>query len=86
MTKFSPVERKIFLELLKQIRINLGLRQADVAKLLNVPQSMVSKYEQGERRIDILELRVICRAFGLSLTEFTAKLEALIDNSRDETK
>lgn len=63
------------LRLLRQIRIEAGLRQADLAKKLGQPQSFVSKYESGERRLDVLELRKLCRALGSSLEEFARRLE-----------
>jgi transcriptional regulator with XRE-family HTH domain len=33
-----------------------GLTQGQLAKALHKPQSFVSKYERGQRRIDVLEL------------------------------
>lgn len=61
--------------LLRRCRLEAGLRQADLAKLLGQPQSFVSKYETGERRIDIAELREICAALGIPLSEFVRRLE-----------
>ena len=74
MTKFRT-ERHTLLGLLKEIRIEAGLRQVDLAAKLHVPQSMISKYEVGERRVDLLELRDICAALGISLVEFVRELE-----------
>lgn len=45
--------------LLKSIREEKGLLQREVAERLGAPQSFVSKYESGERRIDLPELRRI---------------------------
>ena len=53
MTKLGTEEHKILLKLLKKTRVEAGLRQIDLAKKLRVPQSMISKYEVGERRIDL---------------------------------
>lgn len=61
--------------LLRQIRQEGGFRQVDLAEQLGQPQSFISKYESGERRLDILELRRICDATGISLQEFVDKLE-----------
>lgn len=61
--------------LLRELREAAGLRQADVAKKLGMPQSFVSKYEAGERRIDVVELRSICKVLGISLREFVDRLE-----------
>ena len=68
-------QRKIFLVLLKEIRQKKGIRQVELAKQLGVPQSFISKYESGERRLDILELRQICQLIGISLDDFIHKLE-----------
>ena len=57
------------------MRLEAGLRQIDLAEKLHVPQSMISKYEVGERRVDLLELRDICAALGVSLVEFVRELE-----------
>jgi len=62
--------------LLKRIRVEAGLRQADLAARLRQPQSFVSKYESGERRLDFLEIRQVCEATGVSLTAFARRFEA----------
>lgn len=53
------------------------MRQEDVAKRLKKPQSFVSKYESGERRLDILELGEISEVMGISLSEFHVNLNEL---------
>ena len=85
VTKLGTEEHKILLKLLKKIRVEAGLRQIDLAGKLRVPQSMISKYEVGERRIDLLELRDICAALGISLAEFVEQLETLLDYESHET-
>ena len=68
-------ERKVFLRLLRRIRIEAKLMQAQLAKALGVTQARISKYEQGERRIDVLELKTVCDAVGLPLMEFARRFE-----------
>ncbi len=51
------------------------MRQVEMAQMLRQPQSFVSKYESGERRLDIIEIREICEVIGISLSEFVVKLE-----------
>jgi transcriptional regulator with XRE-family HTH domain len=51
-----------FLALLKGARKAAGLTQAEVAGRLRKPQSFVAKYENGERRLDVLEFVAVCRA------------------------
>jgi len=48
--------------LLVQAREKAGLRQEDVAKRLDRPQSYVSKIELGERRLDVVEYILFARA------------------------
>lgn len=56
--------------LLRKIRLAEGLTQAQVAERINETQSYVSKYENGEQRLDLLELEAICKALGVSLIDF----------------
>jgi transcriptional regulator with XRE-family HTH domain len=60
-------------ELLRQSRAEAGLSQTDLAKRLRKPQSFVSKYESGERRLDLVELKKICDALGTDLVQFVAR-------------
>lgn len=62
--------------LLRDVRQEAGLRQTELAARLGRPQSYVSKYEAGERRLDLLELREICDACGVSLLQFIRRFEA----------
>ena len=62
-------------KLLRKCRIEAGLRQEDLAEKLNAHQSFVSKYESGERRLDILEVRQVCLVLGIPLVEFVQRLE-----------
>lgn len=57
---------------LKEARVAAGLTQDEAAKLLGKPQSYVSKCEQGERRIDVIELKAFVRIYGKPLDFFTA--------------
>lgn len=83
MSKFTgTLEQQRLQDLLRQIRLDVGMRQADLAERLGQSQSFVSKYESGERRLDLLELRQICEAVGISLSEFIRKFE----ESSHETK
>jgi transcriptional regulator with XRE-family HTH domain len=61
--------------LVRQIRLDAGVTQLELANRIGVPQSFISKFESGERRLDILELRQICRALGLNLADFVRRLE-----------
>ncbi len=62
-------------KLLKIIRQEYDLTQNDVANRLGKPQSFVSKYESGERRLDLSELREICLAIGVKLIDLVIRFE-----------
>ena len=64
------------LRLLRRLREEAGFRQADIAKGLGRQQTFVSKYEVGERRLDVIELRAICRLLGTNLSSFVESLES----------
>ena len=72
----SSAKQKTFLGLLRQVREEAGLRQIDVAERLNQPHSFVSKYESGERRLDLLELELVCEACETSLDVFVRRYKA----------
>jgi transcriptional regulator with XRE-family HTH domain len=61
--KFSPAYDR-FRRLLIEARQAAGLRQEDVAERLSQPQSYVSKVEQGERRLDVVEFVQFAKALG----------------------
>ena len=62
-----------------EARRGAGLRQVDLAQRLGKPQSFVSKVENGERRLDVVEFLVIARAIGVGAVDVIAKIEPLID-------
>jgi transcriptional regulator with XRE-family HTH domain len=68
-------DRRVLLQLLRNVRLEAGLRQEDLAQLLGRRQAYVSKYELGERRLDLLELIAVCDSIGISLSNFVARFE-----------
>lgn len=69
MAKYDDEYRE-FLGRLRTARIDAGLTQNHVAKLLNKPQSYVSKCESGERRVDVVELRAFALLYKKSIQHF----------------
>jgi len=67
---------------LRSAREAADLTQIELAEKLDAPQSFVSKCERGERRLDVIELRLWCAALGVSLSEFVTSLEQVIARSR----
>jgi len=66
---------QVLVECLRTARQNAGVTQIDLAASLSVDQSYISKYERAERRLDVIELRDICRALNLDFLEFIASFE-----------
>ena len=74
--KTRTADYQVIGDLLRWVRKDLQLTQTELARRLRRPQSYVSKYEIGERRLDVLELRLVCRALGFSLQTFCRRFEA----------
>jgi transcriptional regulator with XRE-family HTH domain len=72
---FHSADHQRLVALLRQIREEAGLRQVDLAERLNRHQSFVSKYETGERRLDLVELRDICDACEIALSILVHRFE-----------
>ena len=68
-------QQKALLSLLRELRTEAGIRQVDMARALGKPQAFVSYYESGARRLDLLELRQVCKVLGVSLPDFVRKFE-----------
>ena len=64
-------------EQLRALRTRAGLTQSALAERLGVRQTVVSEYERGQRRIDVLELRAIAVALGRPAAAVVAQLDAL---------
>lgn len=54
-----------FLAEITDARVKSGLSQRQLAERLDKPQSYVSKYERGERRLDVVEFLELCGVLNL---------------------
>ena len=61
-------------KLLVNARRNAGLTQAALALRLKRPQSFVSKYERGERRLDLVEFQEVANALEIDPIRFLREL------------
>jgi len=62
------------IEELRLYRTGAGVRQFDLASLLNKPQSFVSKYECGDRTLTFVDVLYICEALNISVDELSKKV------------
>jgi transcriptional regulator with XRE-family HTH domain len=74
-TIHSPEHARL-IALLRELRLAAGLNQSDLAERLRVSQTWVSKYENGERRLDLVQLRRVCEVLGTTTAEVVRQWEA----------
>ena len=68
--------REAFRALLKALRKNEAqLTQVELSNALGRPQSYVSKYENGERRLDYVEVSDTCKVLGITMQRFNRLYE-----------
>ena len=66
---------QILKTLLLEARREAGLTQVELAAKLSRPQSFVSKYERGERRLDLVEFLEVADALGFQPARFIKRLK-----------
>ncbi len=66
--------------LLIETRRASGLTQVDVASGLGKPQSFVSKYERGERRLNVIEFCAVAQALGARPDQLLGQLVDRVGN------
>lgn len=74
----KSVFTKEYEQLLSQLveaRKRQGLTQDDLAAKLGRLQTFVSKYERGERRLDVIEFIHVAHALGLKVAPLIADIE-----------
>jgi transcriptional regulator with XRE-family HTH domain len=65
-----------FRKLLIEYRLKQGATQTQLAERLGRPQSFVSKYENGERRLDLIEFLDIAATLEIDPFDFIKELLA----------
>ncbi len=81
MTMIPPDAYDRFRQLLIEARQKSGLTQTGVAARLGVSQSFVSKYELGERRLDVIELLRISDILNADVHDLVRRIAAGEDSS-----
>ena len=68
------------------LRKAAGLTQRQLAERVNRPRSFVSRIEQGERRLDVVEFFWLCQACDVDPAKTTAKLMRELKSIENATK
>lgn len=68
--------------MLTELRRDKGVTQEALAQSLGMPQSYVSKYELGERRLDLVETFQICRALNVDVVAFVQQFAKRVESKR----
>jgi transcriptional regulator with XRE-family HTH domain len=69
---------RVLRERLVAARHAAGLTQSELAKKLKRPQSFVAKYENGERRVDLVELLEIAAILAVDPRRILRAVEAAL--------
>jgi transcriptional regulator with XRE-family HTH domain len=73
----------VFAALLVGARKVAGMRQIELAQKLNKPQSFVSKFECGERRLDVIEFLTITDALGADPLAILAEASKFLSKNQE---
>jgi transcriptional regulator with XRE-family HTH domain len=74
---FSPAYQRLR-ETLVAARRSRQLTQADLGRALGRPQSFVSKYERGERRLDLVEVVEIAEALRIDPCDLVTDVKSAL--------
>lgn len=69
---------QIFRSLLVSAREKSGLTQVQIAERLEKPQSFISKYERGERRLDFPEFIELADVLDIDIADFVRRYQSAI--------
>ena len=69
-----PEHHQVVGAALAAARRKANLTQVELARLLGKPQSVVSGYEAGKRRVDVVEFLLIARTLGADPVEIFAEI------------
>ena len=72
----QPEHHKVVGAALAAARRTANMTQVELAALLGKPQSVVSGYEAGKRRVDLVEFLLIARTLGADPLEILAEIAA----------
>ncbi len=77
-TSLHTPEYASLVALLRDLRLEAGLSQAEAAVKVDRPQTWLSALEVGGRGLDILHVRELVAVYGLDFAAFAVRLEETI--------
>ncbi|BAT54870.1 helix-turn-helix domain-containing protein [Nostoc sp. NIES-3756] len=86
MKYISSHEYEIFRRCMIAARKEAQLTQESLAKSLQKPQSFVAKYENGERRLDVVEFLMVTRIIGVDPCAILRKVDEQLSEAYCEQK
>ncbi len=75
-------ERRRLGDRLREARKYLGLKQEEVAAYLKIPRTALTDIENGQRRVEAIELTRLARLYRQSVAYFTGEDEGRIMRAR----
>jgi transcriptional regulator with XRE-family HTH domain len=78
MKSIYKTKYEIFIDCLKNERLKSKMTQKELSESIGVDQTIVSKIEHCIRRIDVIELMMICKALQIDLNSFLKDVEEKI--------
>ena len=78
-TSIHTARYRCFRDLLTEARQEQSLSQEALAEKLGCVQTFVSKYERGERRLDVVEFLDVAEALGIDPIKVIRKVQATND-------
>ncbi|WP_242986528.1 helix-turn-helix domain-containing protein [Vallitalea guaymasensis] len=82
----------MFVKRLRQLREDRGLKQKDIAKLLNITTSAYGYYEQGKRNLDMNTLKTLSDYYNVSTdymlgrTDIPVPIETFLQDKQVDEK
>lgn len=77
-------ENVLLARMLLDARLKAGLSQLEAAVQLGVAQTLISKIEVLERRIELVVVRDLCRVYGADFVDFMKAFDAAAGKSAPE--
>lgn len=76
---------KSYIDIIRELREDCDMTQADVARLLGTTQQVYSRYEKGENEMPIRHLITLCEFYNVS-ADYILCLEQKSSNSKTPPK